>query len=166
MDETRFDSLVRTLSAGISRRQTLAVLGTVFSGSALLSALPDEADALSKKQRRRCRRQGGEVCSTGTRSSEYCCLGGTCLPTAEHGTLCCGEVTCPPGSMAECCPPGPGWRCCPEGSILNCGAEDSVCCLVGSIDDQCPGGHVCCEEGSGESCCPEGQTCSPAGCVE
>jgi hypothetical protein len=166
MDQTRFDSLVRTLSACLSRRQTLAVLVAALSGSALLSVLPDEAAAMSKKARRRCKRKGGEVCSSGTRASEYCCLDGTCLPTAEHGTLCCGPVMCEAGDMMECCPPGPGWQCCPEGSIFNCVSVDDKCCEIGSAFGSCPADQTCCEEGSGEDCCPEGKTCSPAGCVD
>jgi hypothetical protein len=145
MDEYRFDTVARALGAGLSRRQTLAVLGAALTGSALLAALPDEVAAMSKKQRRRCRRQGGEVCTRGTRASEYCCQGGTCLATAEHGTLCCGPVTCPPGSMRECCPPGPGWQCCPSGSIANCCGVDDTCCPLGSAS-----GAGCCE---GAGCC-------------
>ena len=166
MDQIRFDSLVRALSAGLSRRQTLTVLGAALSVSGLLSALPDEAAAMSKKARRRCRRKGGEVCTRGTRESEYCCLDGTCLPTAEHGTLCCGEVMCPSGSERECCPPGTGYHCCPEGSIFHCVKDDDVCCPVGSAYGSCPVDHTCCVEGSGQDCCPEGTTCTTDGCVD
>ena len=70
MDGHRFDDLVRALRGGVSRRQTLTVLGAALSGSTLLSVRPDQAAALTRKQRRRCKRQGGMVCSAGTKSSD------------------------------------------------------------------------------------------------
>jgi hypothetical protein len=60
MGARRFDKLTRVLGAGSSRRQTLAVIGGMVAGAALLAVLPEGATALSKKARRsRLRRKTG-----------------------------------------------------------------------------------------------------------
>jgi len=195
MDDTRFDVLSRGVGSAHSRRTVTRLLAASLVGALGLGGVGSVTAGHRKRCRprcgecERCRRgkckpvtdyrscSGGGTCAGGScctgsicnfqAYNEYCCTGGTCLPTAEHGTLCCGPVTCDPGSMVECCPPGPDWQCCPEGSIAECIGAGSVCCPVGSIDYVCPPElPVCCAVGSGESCCAEGKTCSPSGCVD
>jgi hypothetical protein len=146
MDGHRFDGLTRALSSDLSRRQTLTVLGAVLSGS-LLPVLPDEAAAMTRRQRKKCKRQGGSVCNLGDRPAEYCCQsGGTCTPTQDFGTPCCGPVTCDLNiHNYPCCPPGENWQCCPKGSIANCCGVGAICCPQGS-----PSGNSCCD---GAGCC-------------
>ena len=93
--------------------------------------------------------------------------GGTCLPTATHGTLCCGPVTCDPDTdMHECCPPGDNWQCCPKGSQAFCATVGDTCCPQGSNQNSCPPETpVCCPSGSTQNCCLDGQTCDLTGCV-
>jgi hypothetical protein len=193
MDETSFDALSRGVGSAHSRRTVTRLLAASLAGSLGLGGVGSVSARHRRWCRPRCAecercRRGkckpvkdyractggtcslgtccnGAVCNLGT-LNEYCCIGGTCLATAEHGTLCCGSVTCPPGSARECCPPGPGWQCCPEGSKSHCIGEGDVCCPEGSIDYSCPPDHVCCETGSGESCCPNGKTCDPSGCID
>jgi hypothetical protein len=147
VDGRQFDGLTRVLSAGTSRRRTLTVLAAALTSGSLLTALPDGATAMTRKQRRQCKRQGGSVCNLGDRPAEYCCQsGGTCTPTPGFGTPCCGPVTCDLDvHNYPCCPPGDYWQCCPKGSIANCCGVDATCCPVGSAS-----GLACCE---GAGCC-------------
>jgi hypothetical protein len=59
MDDSRFDTLVRNLRPGATRRRTLRLLGRGMLAGALAPALlPDDAGASAKK---RCRRKHGVV---------------------------------------------------------------------------------------------------------
>jgi hypothetical protein len=140
MDGHRFDGLTRALSSGLSRRQTLAVLGAALSGSGLLAALPEEAAALTRKQRRRCKRQGGAVCSAGTKSSQCCSPSGECI----HGACACDpfDNTCPQDASE------PGFQCgC--GAVVGGGAacvdHNDPCILEQPCDSHadCDPGSVC-----------------------
>ena len=147
MDGRQFDGLTRALSAGLSRRQTLTVLGAALTGSGLLAAVPEETAAMTRRQRKKCKRQGGSVCNLGDRPAEYCCpSGGTCTPTPGFGTPCCGPVTCDLNIHEfPCCPTGEGWQCCPKGSIANCCGVDATCCPEGSPAGGCCVGAGCCD---------------------
>jgi hypothetical protein len=96
----RFDDLVRALRVNLSRRETLTVLGAALSSSTLLSVRPEQAAALTRKQRRRCRRHGGAVCSAGTQSSQCCSLMGECV----NGACGCDQSTspCPNDATGQC----------------------------------------------------------------
>ena len=138
--ETRassFDELAKGLASGtISRRKALRLMGAALFGAALVPLLPEQAQALTNKQRRRCHTEGGTVCSSGTRASEVCCprgttcVNGTCSSSAsgakcnvynpntypvydtvtcESGTLCCPEVGCYDPNAGQACCSGDGF---------------------------------------------------------
>jgi hypothetical protein len=90
MDGHRFDGFTRALCLGLSRRETLTMLGAALSGSGLLAALPEKAAALNRKQRRQCKSSGGKICSKGTKRA--CCArkNGTDGPgTCVNGACSC-----------------------------------------------------------------------------
>ena len=65
-----FDDLARGLATGtISRGQALKLVGSTVLDAALMPLFPDTAQALTRSQRRKCRRGGGTVCGE-ERSSE------------------------------------------------------------------------------------------------
>ena len=99
MDRDRFDTLTRALGSGISRRQTLIILGAALSGSDLLAVRPEEAAALSKKARKRCQRSGGAVCGKGRRA--LCCANGCDPSGASCKDLCTvgGDASAPDHQM-------------------------------------------------------------------
>jgi hypothetical protein len=137
MDERRFDSLVRVLASGLSRRRTLAALGAVFASSAALSVLPEEVAALSKKQRRRCRRAGGVVCSAGTKQSQCCSLSGVCV----NGACACDDIAndCPTDATGQC-------QCLSAvGGVPACADSDAACNSAKpcTTNDQCDPGTAC-----------------------
>jgi hypothetical protein len=158
-EERSFDELAKGLSNGtLSRGKALKLLGaTLFSG-VLMPLFPEQAQALTNTQRRRCTRQGGTVCSSGTRASEVCCPSGTtCLagPTCCPSTQVCGSACCQSGqtclsgtcSTPESPPPPPGVECTVNsmsGSWTEtCTPEFPVCCPnFGCV----PSGTVCCTE--------------------
>jgi len=155
MDDRHFDTLARVLGAGISRRRTLAVMAAPLSGGALLSALSGEAVALSRKQRRRYKRDGGAVCSAGTKRE--CCSSksgqdgaGKCV----HGACSCDATLtyaedngCPVDARAL-----PGERCgChpyvggsfPAGACVD---RNSSCGIEGcDTNADCRAGSICLE---------------------
>ena len=172
MDQERFDTLTRVLGAGISRRQTLTVLGAALAGSGLRAVLPAQVAALSKKQRRRCKQKGGSVCSAGTKRSQCCATKngpddpGTCV----HGACSCDPTStfsvdngCPVDANAE-----PGERCgChsnPGGPGGVCADRNSACSeTVCTTDADCDLGSVCfpgCAQGSEDGRCST--PCTPA----
>src|SRR5919202_1550052 len=59
MGEQFFDDLARGLDDGtISRRRALQLFGTAALGAALMPLMPEQAEALTRTARRRCRHQG------------------------------------------------------------------------------------------------------------
>jgi len=87
------DELAKGLAENdISRRQALKWAGYSVAGAALSSlGLADSAEALSRRKRRRCRRRGGTVCSSGTRASEICCRAGQGCYGNDAGAICCSN---------------------------------------------------------------------------
>jgi hypothetical protein len=161
-----FDELARGLATGtISRGQALKLVGATALSTALMPLFPDTAQALTSRQRRRCRQQGGTVCGEGRRRSQICC---------PAGRPCCGTARQP-----ECCPSG--GQCvdsgcqCPSGETECSGAcidlntDESNC---GFCFNRCPTGASCvdgsceCPSTTDTVCngqcvsttCPEGQT--------
>jgi hypothetical protein len=132
MDGHRFDGLTRALSSGLSRRQALTVLGATLSGSGLLAALSEEANALSRKAKRRCRRAGGAVCSAGTKRA-CCSPSGECL----NGACICNN-DCPNDRSGQC-------HCAAAvGGVTAC-CDNNACC---DIDTPCTSNADCTRPGS------------------
>jgi hypothetical protein len=120
VDQTRFDSLVRTLSAGVSRKQALKIIGGVVVLAAPL-LLPGSAEAASRA-RRRCRQKGGAYLSQGE-----CRCAVKCGSTDRFS--CRGEASCFCGESVE----GPG----------ACLATEPVSSLACTASSQCPTDAIC-----------------------
>jgi hypothetical protein len=86
--DSYWEDLARGLAENtISRRQALKWAGVGILGAALSSVgLPDTAEALTKKQRRRCRRKGGTPLERGD-----CHCGFNC---GQQITQCHGNPNC------------------------------------------------------------------------
>jgi hypothetical protein len=141
-----FDDLATALADGsISRRQALKGIGAGALAFAIGPLFPEQAEALTRRQRRRCRRRGGlpverGECHCGSQcEAPIRCEGDpecVCAKTTENRGFCardvvgCGE----PCTASSECPPG--WRCLvascctdEEGNPVNlclppCEAED------------------------------------------
>ena len=136
MDDLRFDNLTSMLGAGVSGRRTMAALGAALSAGPLLATLPaNDAAALSRKKRRQCVRQGGKICSKGTKR-ECCSPNGECL----NGACQCdvSANNCPQDNFAQC-------GCTPAlGGVAACCDSDSCC----DIETTCDSNLDCLRKGS------------------
>ncbi len=166
------DSVARGLADGsVSRRKALRLLGAALIGAALMPLFPEEAQALTNRQRRRCIRRGGTVCSSGTRASEVCCPSGTtCLagPTCCPSAQVCGSACCQSGQTCvngTCCPSSQvcGSTCCQSDQTCVNGTCATLCTFWDTEGQKhtepCPSGTTCCpgagcyDESAGEVCC-------------
>jgi hypothetical protein len=177
-EEHSFDELAKGLSNGtLSRGKALKLLGATLFGSVLMPLFPEQAQALTNTERRRCTMQGGTVCSSGTRASEVCCpsgetcVNGACCPSTQAcGSACCqSDQSCVNGA---CCPSTQacGSACCqsdqscvngtcstPESPPPPPGVECTVNSMSGSWTETCtPEFPVCCPN---FGCVPSGTVC-------
>ena len=119
MDEQFFDELARGLDEGtISRRRALRLFGTAALGAALVPVMPKQAEALTRKERRRCRRRGGTPLEKGKCHCALTSCGGPtftcngdvncfCAKTAENTGFCASRFgTCSPCTSSGDCPRG------------------------------------------------------------
>ena len=117
-----FDDLATGLADGsISRRQALKGIGAGALAFAIGPLFPEQAEALTRRQRRRCRRRGGIPVERGqchcTEQStcegnpEIFCEGGVChcFLTTENRGFCGQHGQCVPCTASAECPAG--WRC-------------------------------------------------------
>jgi hypothetical protein len=143
--ERSIDELARGLAEGtISRRQALKLAGYGMLGVALSGmGFADTAEALTRRQRRRCRRKGGTLLERGE-----CRCAGNC--GADLGTFVCRNTngTCACQETIE----GRG-VCANFGSL--CGTL-KVC----SSSSECPPGSKCIIDTPCEERC-EGARCVP-----
>jgi hypothetical protein len=134
MDQTRFDSLVRTLGTGVSRKEALKLIGGVVALAAP-SLLPGSAEA-GRRARRRCRRKSGSYLSQGE-----------CRCAVQCGVAdsfsCRGEAGCFCGETVE----GPG----------ACLATEPVSSLPCTASSECPTDAICVLR---RDCPLTGETCS------
>jgi hypothetical protein len=158
-----FDELARGLAENsISRRQAIRWAGYSVAGAALSSlGFAESAEALTRRQRRRCRRSGGIVCGE-TRSEEYCCREGT---TCAGGDTCT-EVNCRRGAT-QCpfrfgCQNSDTCLCATTLEGRNTCVQSALVCSDPSFhctsSQDCPTGWVCTT-----SCCgkPTQGVCTP-----
>lgn len=169
METNRFDSLVKSLANGASRRSVLKGLVGLGGAAAVTSAfLEPEANAA----RRPTPTPKPITCPAGKHwdgTQCVCTTGGACGPECCHvGTECCdnaccfghcyGEELCCPyenwcAAASECC--AAGETCCDEqGCIL---IEDGDC----GCDGACPDGFERC----GSQCCAHGYCAGTTCCA-
>jgi hypothetical protein len=138
MDDRRFDSLVRSLAAGRSRREILkGVLG--LGGAAVVGA------AVASNHAEAARRG-----FSGPRFPTPCvpqCDGATCGGDGCGGTCgdCLGGQTCFEGVCFNSCDPNGGPGCC---SACQCDAVNFVCVTKDDVGTNCastgcPAGWFC-----------------------
>ena len=145
------DELARGLAENdISRRQALKWAGYSVLGATLSSmGFAESAEALSRRKRRRCRRRGGTVCSSGTRASEICCRKGeTCYFTTP--LICCSNDPLCSGATSAAGPPV---------CYNTLGAGDICNRPTCNTDTECSAGEVCirtpgCPGTGGNRCVP------------
>ena len=167
-EEHSFDDLARVLATGtLSRGEALKLVGAAVMSAALMPLFPDTAQALTRRQRRRCRRRGGAVCSSGTRASEGCCPSGLC---DTNGGCACpqGETLC---SNNQCGDP----NSCSSNEIFNSSTCRCEACYPGTVkcDNQCKDPNTTCgpnERINPSTCqceaCPQGTVQCGNECVD
>jgi hypothetical protein len=181
LDDRRFDSLVKSLAAGTSRRSMLkGLLG--FGGAVAASGI---AERTAEAARRGSTPTPTPIICPGTQiaSNGVCiCLGALskcgsdcCNPSgigAAHSECCDGACCFGTCSTEETCCPYPSAYC--EAHDLCCGGDENACCgAEGCCATSCcpdaSGAALCCEGDtpkccSGDTCIPESGCCSDAEC--
>jgi hypothetical protein len=118
-----FDDLATALADGsISRRQALKSIGVGALAFAIGPLFPEQAEALTRVQRLRCRRRGGLLVERGechcteqslcADNAEIHCEGNPdchCFKTVEKRGFCGRHGDCVPCTASAECPQG--WRC-------------------------------------------------------
>ena len=150
------DELARGLAENdISRRQAIKWAGYSVLGTALSSVgLTDTAEALTRRQRRRCRRQGGTICGSGHR--QYCCAQGTsCGP--NRSCQCPNPATCATLPFPQC-GNDPGCQCATiaEGGGTCVKLAIAGCAHTCTSSADCQQGQFCVVN----SCCPTTGVCA------
>lgn len=152
MDTDRFDNLVRSLFAGVSRRRLLAGLFAT-----LPAAAGTEGEAKKRKKGRKKKKKNGACppericgaacCAAGTVCAGGVCRGsGTCQPTDN---LCAAVANCNGNGVCGCL------RHFSDGAVL-CGTSNPDGCAIDCQDDaDCAGfgEDAFCVKKVGEICC-------------
>ena len=137
------DELARGLAENdISRRQAIKWAGYSVAGAALSSlGFAETAEALTRRQRRRCRRRGGTPLEEGNCNCAFNCGAPDsdrpcqndpnclCLQTTEGRGFCTENTACGTTcSRSRDCPPG--WKCvvscCGPNCAPPCGTEEMM----------------------------------------
>ena len=152
MNEQFFDDLARGLDEGtISRRRAIKLFGAAALGAALMPVMPERAEALTRRARHRCRRQGGIPLEKGnchcaatctSDFSQFHCQSATdctCVKKVSGGGFCAfGTTFNDPGQRCDnteyIC--GSPRRCV---VIPGCAGSGTAC----TSTDQCPAGFGC-----------------------
>jgi hypothetical protein len=141
-DSSYFDDLATALADGsISRRQALKGIGVGALAFAIGPLFPEQAEALTRRQRRRCRRRGGQPleegechCAFQCGESEFIsceddpnCL---CVETVGGRGFCAFDAQCAQlfacTSSSEC---PPGWRCVVGGCCIDASGNFVPVCV-------------------------------------
>jgi hypothetical protein len=184
MDDSRFDSVLRALTASPSRRAVLRALGALALGGGIVTSF-EEAQArkcgeCKKKKDGRCRKvKDGTYCSVGTCTNGRCgcatiddcyvnggngsdgqvCQDGKCVCTAQ-GTSRCKDFD---GICGECCTTCAGGRICfnADGPFrCYCNGFVAVDCQQVCIPKSCDGLCARSCSGPGADCgCPGYLSC-------
>lgn len=184
MDDSRFDSIARSLAPGMSRRTVSKALGAMV-GSAVAGLGGGAVDAARRPAPTpnpvRCPGQqvwNGQqcVCQVGEACGPECCpLEAQCCDNVCCYGVCYGEELCCPSSQAwcpvsgECC--SEGWSCCPEFGCVAPGSccNDADCPQETCAASTCLENHTCgepiwnCNLGGSAACCGDDAVCQADG---
>ena len=148
MDEHFFDELAKGLDEGtITRRRALKLVGAAALGTALMPVLPKQAEALTRKARRKCHSEGGVPLEKGNCHCAMTCT--TPVAITCHGSnICeCHETVSGKGFCTDQSVPVTKEGCstsadCPTGTvcIMVRGCAGSTSC-TSSTD--CPTNYAC-----------------------
>ena len=177
IDDRRFDSLVKSLADGASRRSVLKGLlglggaavagGALFEGKASAArrpsptATPPKCPGIQTWNGYACScpptapNQCGPACCTGKPGDPQGPGHSECCDNACCNGLCYGEELCCPWPRTFCTE---AQECCEEGVTVCCG--EAGCCAGGCCQDA-QGNDLCCS-GDTPKCC-SGDTCIAAG---
>jgi hypothetical protein len=137
MREQFFDDLAKGLDDGsISRGRTLKWIGAGAVAFAIGPLFPAQAEALTRRQRRRCRSGGGAPLGKGNCHCAYNCpVDDTpftcknnptckCYQTTEGRGFCAGSFGCPGQTCISSINCAPGWKC-----VVNTCCNPSTICV-------------------------------------
>lgn len=163
MDPQRFDSLVRTLTAGGSRRRLLGLLGAL----PLLGSLTHAEDvAANKRRRRRARSEDRDEptasCVKRCRKKNSKQARRRCRKRCQSPPECATNQDCPTGELCE------GGVCIPISDQCTTDADCDACerCEGGVCLARCQGEETCCRaDDGGETCCAPGDACQDGQCL-
>ena len=184
MDDERFDTLVKTLSAGHTRRGLARLVAGLGLGGILITAVREEAAAALLN--------GGVPCTSGSQCKTGKCLSnGRCScsrgqPTCKQPANRCKKATCE-FSTGRCITTNRarGATCqdddnlctrdicdgsgnCihpkkPDGTACGSGVCQGGACVCGATT--CASGQVCCpDKRCGRRCCANGRACNVTCC--
>jgi hypothetical protein len=148
MGEQFFDDLAKGLDDGtITRRRALKLVGGAALGAALMPVMPKQAEALTRRARRRCRRKSGvpvekgkchcAVTCNSDDTSLFSCNGNTgcvCLRTASGRGFCATVETLTAIRCVNTTPCASGRVC-----VVLRGCNGSAC----TSDAQCGASFSC-----------------------
>jgi hypothetical protein len=135
MGEQFFDDLAKGLDDGtLSRRRALRLFGAAALGAALMPVMPEQAEALGRRFRRRCRRKGADPGGIPLERGD-CHCGWQCGPDPSlfscHGNTNC---TCyKDASGRGFCGTGTGNGFCTQNSDCDPGRKCAVNTCAGNL---------------------------------
>lgn len=161
MDDRRFDSLVKTLSSGGSRRGMLQTLGgSALAAVAVRLGLADDAEAKkkgkNKKKKKKCKNGTTKCGKKACCRADQSCVGGKCVDDVEDPE-CLSDDQC---DINEVCQNG---ICAIDANPIEC--QNAGQCAANEL---CIAGRCRCNKPNkpcGEACCPENQVCLDGQCV-
>ena len=165
------DRAARILAKPASRRDSLRLIGGMFSGSVLGALWVGRLNAQGVKVQGNAGRCGSQTCH----QDQKCCTTGSRPFCLTYGKTCCGNEGCR-NSDQKCCTTGSAPFCATRGKTCcgnsACGTDDK-CCATSSRPFCASRGRTCCGDTSCASvsqccdhkvCCDEHQKCLEGRC--
>ena len=150
------DRAARILAKPSSRRDSLKLIGGMFSSSVLGALWAGRLNAQGEDVQRNAARCGNQTCNRDQR----CCTTGSRPFCLTLGKTCCGNVGC--DSNKICCPNGARSFCATKGEVC-CGStaanSNQICCRTGTAPFVATKGRHCC---GNTSCGPNDRCCTDA----
>jgi hypothetical protein len=158
MDAKRFDNLLRSLVASLSRRGISRALASLALAGPLSTLFgPENAEAKKKKRKKKKKKCKGGTKKCGKRCipETSCCTSADC---GSGGTCAGGDCTCRTGfkSCQGTCIPDDA--CCSAdcGPCESC--QGAACVFICQAEQECVSGQCRCTANSCDGCC-DGNTC-------